>query len=269
MSHAAAALLLPGMALNATIFPDLPVAVTRSPDFSRFAPRGTGMQPYIDHVDALVRDSSWTEAQDRLVVAHSFGGMLALAWLLAGSDAARRVTGLVLIGTTAGPMFDAARLRLARLGHWEWRVGVSALLPLWNSVTITRLMQWLMNRGPRAGHPVDFRALPYRDDIRVGMAGWRATAWEARRGFRAAMRGFDVRDRLREIALPTIVLHGTRDCYFTAETAAALAAGLRGELRLVEGAGHVLPLTHGDTVRRAVADLTGVADQSAPASSSA
>ena len=70
------------------------------------------------------------------------------------------------------------------------------------------------------------------------------------------MKGFDVRTRLHEIHVPTIVLHGTADSLFALRTAEKLAAGLpRAELRVVEGAGHGLPLTHGGEVVRAVRDL--------------
>ena len=67
---------------------------------------------------------------------------------------------------------------------------------------------------------------------------------------------FYLRDRLGAIAIPTIVLHGTRDRLFPLLAARVLAAGLpRAELRIVEGAGHVLPLTHGEAVLGAVRDL--------------
>jgi pimeloyl-ACP methyl ester carboxylesterase len=52
------------------------------------------------------------------------------------------------------------------------------------------------------------------------------------------------------------VLHGTRDTYFRTPVAEDLAARLpRAELRMVDGARHVLPLTHPDAVQRAVRDL--------------
>lgn len=248
-------LALPGMTLNATVFPDFGVA-TLAPTFADVATAGSGMAPYLSQLDALAESVEWGRAGRRIVVGHSFGGMLALAWLLARPDAARRVTGLVLVGTTAGPMFTAVRLRLLELAGWELRVGVRPLLPLWNSGIITRGMQRVMNAGRLATEPVDFRALPRRDDVHVGLAGWRATPWHARRAFRSAMQGFDVRHGLSTLTMPAIVLHGRRDCYFTVETARNLAHGLaNAELRVIEDAGHVLPLTHGDEVVRAVREL--------------
>lgn len=253
--HDAAALLLPGMSLNATIFPDLGIPHL-APDFSHFAPAGSGMDPYIQQVSGLTGDPLWREAHFRIVVAHSFGGMLALSWLLAQPAMQAHLHGLVLAGTTAGPMFEAVRLRVAWWGARALRIGTTPLMALWDRPWVTRGLHRVLNRERECGNALDFRQLPYQDDIRVGLAGWRAIGWEARRAFRAAMRNYDVRDRLERIDVPTIVLHGDRDCYFTERNARVLADGLpRGELRVIAGAGHVLPLTHGDAVRRAVDDL--------------
>jgi pimeloyl-ACP methyl ester carboxylesterase len=253
------------MSLNTTVFPDLGVP-TIAPEFNAYAPDRPGMDPYVAEADRVLDVPVWREADQRVIVGHSFGGMLALAWLLARPEAARRVHGLVLIGTTAGPMFDDVRLRVLSAGGREWRIGVGSLLPVWNSIPVTRSMQRLVNRGTLATHTVDFRRLRWRGDLAVGLAGWHATAWEARRAFRGAMAGFDVRERLKDIAVPAIVLHGAHDCYFTEGTARTLVSGLgQGELRLLADAGHMLPLTHGDAVLAAVRDLLARAAQ--PASS--
>jgi pimeloyl-ACP methyl ester carboxylesterase len=105
---------------------------------------------------------------------------------------------------------------------------------------------------------VDFRTLRHRSDLAVGLAGWRNTDWRARMAYRQAMDGFDVRHRLPEIGVPTVVLHGTRDRLFPLQAARRLAEGLpNAELRVIPGAGHVLPLTHGESVLLAVRDLLG------------
>jgi pimeloyl-ACP methyl ester carboxylesterase len=255
------------MSLNATIFPDLPIP-TLSPSFSRFAPDASGMQPYAASLTALTATAAWREARARIVVGHSFGGMLALAWLLARPAPTPPVDGLVLVGTTAGPMFDAVRLRVAWWRAHALRVGIRPFLPLWNGKRLTRALHRLLNGGGATNGTVNFRALPHHDDIRVGLAGWQATGWEARRAFRGAMEGFDVRERLADLAVPAIVLHGARDCYFPPSTARALARGLpHAELRLIPEAGHVLPLTHGAAVVRAVTDLLRAAGYSEAASS--
>ena len=252
-----ALLLLPGMSLNATLFPRFDVP-TVAPDFNRSAPRpDRRMEPYLERVDELAAQQAWARAARRVIVGHSFGGMLALAWLLRHRCAGpARADGLLLVGTTAGPMFDAVRVRLVGAGAREWRVGIGPLLPLWNSAGVTRGVKRLLNGGTLASTDIDFQRLRLRGDLAVGLAGWRNTDWDARRAYRAAMEGFDVRPRLREIALPTIVLHGTRDRLFPTSAARTLAEGLpNAELRIVAGAGHVLPLTHGGTVIAAVGDL--------------
>jgi pimeloyl-ACP methyl ester carboxylesterase len=260
-------LLLPGMTLNATIFPGFGTE-TIAADFTQLVvgPDGwsaelarRGMAYYADLLsDQLRQDPRWNRAAARVVVGHSFGGMLALAWLLeARSDPLARVDGVVLIGTTAGPMFQAARVRLAGIGPADLRIPATFLMPVWNHPTLTRVLGRLANRGGPPGR-VDFRSLPRPSDVAVGLAGWRNTDWRARRSFRYAMDGFDVRARLSEIQAPAIVLHGTRDSFFSVGVARELAAGLpKGKLRIVRGAAHVLPLTHPEDVRAAVRDLLG------------
>ncbi|HEX9705120.1 MAG TPA: hypothetical protein VGA20_07735, partial [Gemmatimonadales bacterium] len=67
---------------------------------------------------------------------------------------------------------------------------------------------------------------------------------------------FDLRTEVRSLAVRTIVIHGTRDSLFALDAARALAATLpRCELRVVDGAAHVLPLTHGAVVEQAIGDL--------------
>ena len=56
--------------------------------------------------------------------------------------------------------------------------------------------------------------------------------------------------------VPTIVLHGPRDSFFTLEVAEALARELpNAELRVVDNAAHLVPLTHGEAVVEALEDL--------------
>lgn len=256
------ALLLPGMSLNETIFPALGVPVIAA-DFNRFdgrdleAPHGVGwgpvMQSYVDAVEQLTRTPRWTRAEHRLVVGHSFGGMLALAWLAARGPG--DVHGLLLIGTAAGPMYDVARLRLARLGRVELRVPVAPLMRAWDSRFVTGAVKAVVGESHTAGTR-DFQRDRGRSDLAIGLAGWRITTAAAKHSYRAAMRGFDVRRLLPRLDVPAIVLHGTRDTFFPIGTARALAEGLpRGTLRAVPGGRHVLPLSHPDAVRAAAHDL--------------
>lgn len=258
-------LLLPGMTLNASIFPDFGIPAL-SVDFTRLVVGSDGWSAELEakrmgfYVERLVErlrgEPQWKSAGRRVVVAHSFGGFLALAWQIASrDDPLARVDGLVLVSTSAGPLFDAVRARLLGAGGWTLRVPVGTLMRIWNNAALTRLVDAVTRRGGPLRR-VDFRKLRSRSDLAVGLAGWRNTDWRARRSYRFAMLGFDVRERLGAITAPAIVLHGSRDVYFSAQEARDLARGLpRGDLRLIPTAAHTLPLTHGSEVVRAVRDL--------------
>lgn len=261
------ALLLPGMTLNASIFPTLGMPAV-AVDFTRLVVGADGwsaelaakrMAFYVERLaERLAGETTWMAARRRIVVAHSFGGFLALAWQLArATDPAAHIDGLVLIGTSAGPLYDAVRLRLFGGERRAVRVPVGPLMPLWNNAFITRALGEWSERRDRV-ETVDFQTLPDRSDLAVGLAGWRNTDWRARRSYRFAMQGFDVRDRLGAIPVPTVVLHGTRDVYFPMDVARDLAGRLpHAELRVVPGAAHMLPLTHGAAVVAAVQSVGG------------
>ena len=257
-------LLLPGMALNASIFPALDFP-TLAVDFNELAlGRGgaaaahEGMDGYRKMLDeSLAGLAPWAGAR-RIVIGHSFGGMLALHWLLAhGCEGVAQIDGLVLVATAAGPMFDAVRLSVGRFRGRERRLPVKHFMPIWNTRLVTCAVKGILTRGSLAPQPVDFRTLRDRSDLAIDLAGWRNTGWRAMRSYRCALRGFDVRGALGDIGVRTIVLHGAEDLLFPTSVAEDLARRLpNADLRLVEGAGHGLPLTHGDEVRKAVEDLS-------------
>jgi pimeloyl-ACP methyl ester carboxylesterase len=261
------ALLLPGMTLNATIFPPLDLP-TIPVDFNTLALGSDGSTPallarrmglYVDLLDRrLEGQPAWNNPR-RIIVAHSFGGMLALTWWLQhGGKGVAKVDGMVLVATTAGPMFEAVRVRVAGTGGREIRIGLKPFIRLWNRPGLTRLVKRLLTRGSLEARSVDFRSLRHPSDWAIDFAGWRNTDWRAMRSYRFALEGFDVRDRLKELDCPVIVLHGNADTLLPLEWGRQLAAGLpRAELRVVDGAGHVLPLTHGAEVVKAVKEVSG------------
>ncbi len=67
----------------------------------------------------------------------------------------------------------------------------------------------------------------------------------------------DVTDRLGEIAVPALVVHGTADASISMDKAEALAAGLSGSTGVVtvEGGTHAANLTHPHEVNRAIAEF--------------
>lgn len=260
-------LLLPGMTMNSTIMPDFGVPAI-SFDFNALSADGFGlsgletssMDTYVRLLDsALEHEEAWRN-RPRIVVGHSFGGMLALTWLLAHvEEDSAPIDGLILVAASAGPLFDRVRLRLGSIGGHDWRVGLKGPLTFWNRPTVTRFVKSLTPGFRRDIGHVDFGSLTWRSDFAMDLAGWRNTDWRAMRNYRLALQGFDIRDRLHQITVPTIVLQGTRDLLFSVDVAQDLAAGLpNAELRIVEGAGHGLPLTHGEEVVRAVSEMLSV-----------
>jgi pimeloyl-ACP methyl ester carboxylesterase len=62
----------------------------------------------------------------------------------------------------------------------------------------------------------------------------------------------DVTDRLPELSIPTVVVHGELDAAISVSTAQALANGLGGKLVVVPGAGHAANLTHPEATNEAI-----------------
>lgn len=249
-------LLLPGMSLNATIFPALDSPVIGI-DFTRLVLGPDGSSPdllrrrlglYGHLLDTELGSHAAWQRPRRIVVGHSFGGMLAMTWWLAHAGAgAARIDGMVLCSTTAGPLFDAARL-----GPFP----LAPVMRVWNSTVTTRIVKRLVCGGLDRIETVDFQRAKNRSDLSVDVMGWRNTDWRAMRSFRLALDGFDVRPRLGEISVPVIVLHGDRDPILPSRLGQDLADRLpKAEFRLVKGAGHALPLTHGVELRAALASL--------------
>ena len=70
------------------------------------------------------------------------------------------------------------------------------------------------------------------------------------------MQTWDAFDRLPQIAVPTLVLHGTEDRVIAPGNAELLAGRIpRAELRFLEGAGHVLWSEQPEPADRLVLDF--------------
>jgi pimeloyl-ACP methyl ester carboxylesterase len=82
-------------------------------------------------------------------------------------------------------------------------------------------------------------------------ASEQALAWQA-----AAVEGFDVHDRLDEIRVPALVLHGTADRVVPVENGRLLADGLPdAHYREFDGAPHLLFVERADGVNRALREF--------------
>lgn len=264
MNDSAVVLLLPGMTLNRTIFPDLRLpaiglnfnrlALGRNGDSALI--RRLGMGLYVRLLeDWLAQNEVWAAATERLVVGHSFGGMLAIRWLTDRPEVQSSISGLVLIGASPGPLPQQVSLRLGSLGDREIRLRLEHLLWLWNRPTLTRIVKHFFD--PRSvNREVDFRLLTNQSDFAVDLAGWLETDWRAMRCYRSALWGFDVRHRLNRIRVRTAVIHGAKDSLLPSSGAGVLAKGIPGAtLSVVSDGAHILPLTHGALVADTVYSL--------------
>jgi pimeloyl-ACP methyl ester carboxylesterase len=161
---------------------------------------------------------------DRFAAAgHSMGGAVALRMAL---DAPGRIAGLALVAT-------GARLRVARdlLGALKDDTGAAIDFIIVHSF------------GPDVSE--DIRQLARRQLHAVDPAALRADY--------AACDAFDVRDRLGEIAAPALVACGTADRMTPQGFGEQLAMRLpAAELRIFEGAGHMLPAERPDALARAL-----------------
>lgn len=250
-------LALPAMTLNWTEFPNFETPTLHASYRALVRPlrdnlaRRLGLLPYVQGLEEwLNRNRLWLAARRRILVGHSFGAMLALQWLCGRPKPP--VDGLVAISATAGPMFRRVHLRLGE----HVRLPVASLIPLWNTRMVTRICKRIFSGGRLTAAPVDFRCLRSPSDAQVDRAGWRSVEWQQLRAMRLALSGFDVRDTLHRLDSDCIVLHGDHDALFEVEDARYLASAIpRAELRIVQGAGHALPVSHPEAVAKAVRDL--------------
>ena len=218
-------LALPGMTLNSTIMPPFPWDWL-SVDFTQFQPglpdAAIDMSVYREALtERLAAEPLW-QRRRRIVVAHSFGGMLALDWLIESARVGvRAADAIVLVATTAGPMFDAVQIRLGTIAGKEIRVPFKPLMPVWNRSSVTRIVKSLIAHAASTEGRVDFTQVIPPSDVAVDVAGWRNTNWRSMRAYRLAMRGWDRRADLDRLELPAVVLHGSEDTLFPISVAEA------------------------------------------------
>jgi pimeloyl-ACP methyl ester carboxylesterase len=181
---------------------------------------------------AAVLDDAGVETAH--VVGASMGGMVAQQFALEYD----RTLSLVLMCTTPGgpeavPMPEATAERMFEVPEsyderearrYKMAAAMSESFVAEHDALVERIVDWRIESD----------------------AGDQALAWQA-----AAVDAFDVHDRLGEIRVPTLVLHGTADRVVPVENAALLASGIPDvEMVRFEGAPHLLFIEHSDRVNR-------------------
>lgn len=176
--------------------------------------------------------------RDVVVCGHSMGGIAALSLMTLAADAgADRVAGLALVATLSHT--DAPDRRLAiHLGN-------------------TRPYETLAHH-PR--HAVAlarwvFGELPNRAMVDAALASNARCPRETRSGAALGLLGYDVRDRLGDINVPTVVVCGDRDLLTPLSENTAIANAMGAELVVADGAGHLVIWERPGLVAGAAASL--------------
>jgi 3-oxoadipate enol-lactonase len=184
--------------------------------------------------DALERFLKEVGATKPILVGHSIGGMIVQQWLTKNPDVARAV---VLAQTS--PAFGKAD------GDWQKEFIDARLGPLDRGETMVSLAPALVK--DLVGDEPDVRGLELARDCMgaVPEASYRATM--------LALLGFDQRSALKNIAVPTLVLSGSRDKNAPAPMMAKMASYIPSATYLeLEGVGHLVNLERPETFNAAL-----------------
>lgn len=191
-------------------------------DLRGFGESRTAVDPYtVDDLaadlDAVVRACDLSSFH---LVGHSLGGMVAQVYALAHGD---RLRSLCLVSTTShnGRRASAFGRAMAVVSERGFDAAVH------DGAVRARLEELLAEAFPGSEPPLDlFRKGLERPHPHQARA-WQATV------------GFSTKERLGELAMPVLVVHGTGDQVIPVIMGQLIHQAIRGSvLRLIEGAGH-------------------------------
>jgi 3-oxoadipate enol-lactonase len=196
---------------------------------------------------ALSRFLAAVGAERPVLVGHSIGGMIVQQLLAERPDAARSI---VLAQTS--PAFGRAD------GEWQREFIAARLGPLDRGKAMRDLAPRLV--AELAGDEPDAEGIALARDCmaRVPEASYRAMM--------LALMGFDLRAALPPIAVPALVLAGSKDTNAPAPMMARMAEKVPGAAYIcLDGVGHLAPMERPDTFNEALAEfLTTLSMSSRP-----
>jgi pimeloyl-ACP methyl ester carboxylesterase len=202
----------------------------------RLRDEAASMEALIDDLRAVL-DHAAPDAGPAVVVGESFGGTVAVSFALAHPE---RVAALVVLNSF--PYF-APRVRL-----WMARRGL-ALIP-WGAMHLVRRMTAFRMHSRFTHRREVHRFLELSRGIR-------------KHGYLNRLKiigGYDVRERLREIRVPTLFLAAEKDHLVpSVEQGTRMAARVPGaELRVLAGHGHVCMIAPGFDLAQILREWRGV-----------
>ncbi|MEM7287281.1 MAG: alpha/beta hydrolase [Actinomycetota bacterium] len=176
--------------------------------------------------------------RDVVVCGHSMGGVAALSLMLLAPEAgAERVAGLALVAT------------LAHTNAPDRRLGIH----LGNTTPYEKLARHPRHAAALARYV--FGELPNRSLVNAALASNARCPRETRSGAALGLLDYDVRHRLADIEVPTVVVCGDRDLLTSLSENREIADATGGELVIAEGAGHLVIWEQPDLVAGAAASL--------------
>lgn len=215
--------------------------------------RGHGASSFgagLDTIEALGDDLALVlaevDARHAVVAGHSMGGMAVQAYIARHQQRSERVAGVVLVATAARVLGRALPGLLA-----ERVIGDTAPAFARQGRTGTLLARGALGRSAAPGHAAFVRGT------------LESTAGRVRVSCLLAMARMDLAPGLAEAATPATILAGSRDLLTPPRLARALQRAWPGaSLRIVPGAGHMLPIEAPDEIVDAIARATaaGVPD---------
>lgn len=183
------------------------------------------------------------DLRDTVLAGHSMGGMTVMALACGHPRLVQdRVRGLALVATAAHGLAEQGRERFWRMVLWRDHV---------NRLLVRPSLGRMFVRGTFGVDPLPAHV----DATRVLFV---ATPPEVRRDCVEAIGAMDLREALRAVDVPAVVLLGRRDTMIANRLTRAIAEHVAGA-GVVElpGAGHMLPFERPDEVAAAIRDLAG------------